>query len=341
MKFGVCFSTLTVALVGIVLSSPVAAVTCNQDTRFTRPIPLGVSGGNINLACLGGTLGAEVHNSSGTQFILGTSHDFGRCNAAKSGEGIVQPGENVNCSHKTTDIVANLSEYTILSGGVNTDDSAIAKVVTGDVSSTIENIGTVSSIPIQAFVNLPVEKMGEGTCLRNGNVLQTSVFGTAPGCGTTLQYQNLIEITTQNAPGDSGSLVVTQGPCFQPVGLLIGGNSGSNLAFAIPIQTVLSDLSVTVTGNSCSNALASTATAAPTQSGPSQNEIDAGAVVNQYAESLVKIPGVFQVGVGKDSAGNVVIKVECDEITPELQSGVPPTLGGFPVQLEKGQRPNW
>lgn len=336
------FFFVTIALAICVSETPLRATTCNQDSRLTRPIPLGVSGGNIKLSCAGGTLGAEVHNSSGTQFILATSHDFGRCNAASIGEGIVKPGENINCSHNTNDIVAHLSKYTTLSiDGTNTDDSAIAKVVSGDVSSTIENIGTVSSIPIQAFQNLPVEKMSEGTCLRNGTILQTSVFGSTPGCGGTLHYQNLLEFTMQNAPGDSGALVVTQGPCFRPVGLLIAGNSGSNLALANPIQTVLSDLSVTVTGNSCSNATAPPTAVSAIQSGPTQDEIDAGAVVKKYAPDWLKIPGVFQVGVGKDASGNIVIKVEVDEIKPELQNQVPTTLEGFPVELEKGQRPNW
>src|SRR5258708_12700827 len=56
-----------------------------QKTALARPIPLGISGGNIHsflrkkvnnkiIGCFGGTLGSMVQHSSLNQFILTTHH---------------------------------------------------------------------------------------------------------------------------------------------------------------------------------------------------------------------------------------------------------------------------
>ena len=77
-----------------------AVVTCNQQTTLPRPIPLGVSGGNINSfvkfrhqkGCSSGTLGSLVQDQSSNQFILSNNHVLADVNKAKHGELIVQPG---------------------------------------------------------------------------------------------------------------------------------------------------------------------------------------------------------------------------------------------------------
>jgi len=225
---------------------------------------------------------------------------------------------------------------TISLSGTNSDDAAIAKIISGKAFASMLNIGPISSIPLAAFDNLPVENMGCGSCQTRGSVLLTGIFGTGPGCGTDLKYSNLIEMIMRNAPGDSGSVVLSQGPCFQPVGLIIGGVPSSNTTLAIPIGTVLSDMSVSVVGGTCHNVQPM---GFGTQTGPSQDELNAREVVAQNADSLLEIPGVFLVGVGTDANGQTIIVVTADELTPEVQSEVPPTLGGFPVVLEAGKRP--
>jgi hypothetical protein len=89
------------------------------DQRF--PIRLGTSGGNINDSskgfCYGGTLGALVEDGMGNQYILSNNHVLARTNLATIGEDIIQPGlidQNPTCFKDATDIVADLSAFSIL-----------------------------------------------------------------------------------------------------------------------------------------------------------------------------------------------------------------------------------
>ena len=130
----------------------------DHTARQARPIPLGVSGGNVNdLAngyCCSGTLGALVANGSGTQYILSNSHVFAGDIASSAadpdvsqiGDPINQPGlVDVSCQNHPDDYVASLSSLSSLaanppSGNV---DAAIAQTLAGEVdpSGTILEIG--------------------------------------------------------------------------------------------------------------------------------------------------------------------------------------------------------
>ena len=72
-----------------------------QQTALMRPIPLGVSGGNIrsliktngkDRGCFSGTLGSMVQDSSNNQYILSNNHVLADQNAAEPGQLILQPG---------------------------------------------------------------------------------------------------------------------------------------------------------------------------------------------------------------------------------------------------------
>src|SRR5579883_1785430 len=87
---------MMLAAFAAVTTSPALATDCSQQAHLARPIPLGVSGGNINdfnkkqTACFGGTLGALIQNRSGMQFILSNNHVLAEENKARPGDPIVQ-----------------------------------------------------------------------------------------------------------------------------------------------------------------------------------------------------------------------------------------------------------
>ncbi len=56
------------------------------------------------------------------------------------------------------------------------------------------------------------------------------------------------------------------------------------------------------------------------------------AVLHQYTDSLMSIPGVVGTGIGQ-CAGQPCIKVFVAKKTPELGRQLPATLQGFPVAI--------
>ncbi|MEI9969262.1 MAG: hypothetical protein WDM87_11810 [Terracidiphilus sp.] len=81
---------------------------------MTTPILLGSSGGNNKdydtvvqggktyiEDCCGGTLGALIQNSGGTQYLLSCNHVLARSDQASVGETIVQPGLSTTAARPT------------------------------------------------------------------------------------------------------------------------------------------------------------------------------------------------------------------------------------------------
>lgn len=234
----------------------------------TAPIKLGTSGGwRYDLAngfCCGGTLGALIENSSGTQFILSNYHvlyadivNGGNGRTATTGDPVIQPALiDVNCNANSSIDVA-----TLVSGGGSLPggnvDAGIALVIPGQVASDGEllDIGVLSSQTTGAFVGQAVKKMGRTTGLGRGDVdgLNATVSITyenecAGGTAFTETYTGQIIITNSRCKfldgGDSGSVVVediTTNP--RTVGLLFAGSVTCNkfaVAIANPIEDVLS-----------------------------------------------------------------------------------------------------
>lgn len=122
-----------------------------HETRQTSAIALGSSGGNNNdydtqnnqiVDCCGGTLGALIQNSSGSQFILGNNHVLARADQASIGETIVQPGLiDDNCtpygqSGAALTPVGTLTGFVSLKSNLTNADAAIAAINSGAVNSS-------------------------------------------------------------------------------------------------------------------------------------------------------------------------------------------------------------
>jgi len=255
-------------------SATVTIFAPNQNAQ-AGPIPLGTSGGNQNdsttsgnhITCCGGTLGSLVTRGS-TQFILSNNHVLactdGGPNSTQcaAGSNILEPGlVDTNCgpSGRT---VANLTQfYNLETGTPPVIDAAIAQVATGAVDSTgkILFLGATTdanNVPVPdaphagagvaASVNMAVAKSGRSTGLTCSTVLATSVNTSVQyqkGCGTGTMFSKTftgqVDIAggSFSAPGDSGSLIVTQSTA-DPVALLFAGSDTDTVGN--PLSQVLS-----------------------------------------------------------------------------------------------------
>ena len=348
----------TAAVLGIcmlavgLMSMPAGAVTidCNQHTMLSRPIDLGVSGGNINsflnhhTACFSGTLGSEVHDRSSKQFILSNNHVIADINTAKPGELIVQPGlvdTSPACTTTPDDAVATFSRAVKINfGGKNTVDAALAAVLPGDVNTTgdILNIGAIASTTVSPTLGLAVQKMGSATCVTTGTITSVGLKGTISyGQGKKAKFVDLIVINVQDfsAPGDSGSLILTQDPCPQAVGLLFAGSADQSQTIANPIGAVLNKLGVSMTG-SCTPPMAAAAPQAVAgNAAVSKDLVDsASAVRDRHEDELMKIPGAVGTAIGvSDTPGQPAIEVYIGKVTPEAQAATPKDVEGVPLKL--------
>ena len=225
----------------------------------------------VGVACCGGTLGSLV-TISGTQYILSNNHvlaksDFGNGGGPPNGDAISQPGiidipKPNTCTTTGTKTVANLSQFFNLQTGPTPKvDAAIAQVVSGmvDPSGNILFLGSTQTngvpdpgpptegsgiSPAQATSaphNGLVAKVGRTTALTCSTIVGTNVASSitytqnCDGTGTsfTVNYTDMVDVTGSfGAPGDSGSLIVTQDTA-EAVALLVGGNSTDTIGNAI------------------------------------------------------------------------------------------------------------
>jgi hypothetical protein len=310
------------------------------------PIKLGTSGSNVkdinNSFCCTGTLGSVVKDASGNQYILSNNHVLARSNAGMAGETIMQRGyvDTVPpCSKNGTINVANLSKFVKLNftGGNNTVDAAIAKVIAGQVSPTgsILEIGTVSATTVNPSVGLAVEKSGRTTAKTTGKIGSINVTATVSGygpCGMGTKTaifvkQFLINSKNFSAAGDSGSLIVTQPPIGtkpKPVGLLFAGSSTTTLGN--PINSVLTALGIKVVGSRAE---------APMEA-PTDPELErVSQVKDRHNDELLHLPGVVGHGVSlsQDGSGRpvIVLFLKDDRVSVE---NFPTTVEGVPVETQ-------
>jgi len=345
-----------------VVPGAVSATTCDQTSRLERPVEMGTSGGSISqvrriphgdsiqIACGGGTLGALVQDATGRQFILSNAHVIGRNNAARPGEGIVQPGlPYVRCEKKTGDVVARFSRRMRLKfgrNGANVADAAIALVTPDRVSSLIRNIGGVSGVLATPHLGLEVQKMGATTCLTEGVVAAVGVDAEVRGYSPpgkpprTARFSGQIIVTTAGGvgaigdEGDSGSVVVTTGACPQPVALLFAGSPVATLAS--PLAPVLSTLGVSFVEGCSAGA---TSRGAPGGRDPRVTSAaisTAAARRDAHREGLMNVPGALGTGIGLGTATDpVAIEVYVAKRTPEALAAVPASLDGVPVRVKE------
>jgi hypothetical protein len=344
-----------------------AQLDCSTDPQqgaFVRPIPLGISGGNIHSflffnktsrikGCFGGTLGSMVQDSSLNQFILSNNHVIADQNKAKPGQRIVQPGlEDTLCLKSPSNEVATFSRaiHINFAGRKNTVDAAIAAVQPGMVSPDILFIGGIASSVATPSIGLPVQKMGRTTCLTTGGIAEVNanvvVNYSDINRPKLAKFVNQILVSGStdtpafSAAGDSGSLIVTQDTCPQAVALLFAGSGAFTIAN--PISEVLSKLGVSMVG-SCTASVASAVTPADFVEGSigvSKEAVTAATAVRDRHESeLMSIRGAVGTGIGvSDGSGHPSLDVYVKKLTPEAEAAASKDVEGMPVKLvESGE----
>jgi hypothetical protein len=214
---------------------------------FANTIPIGVSTGNAK-ECASGTIGAKLVNG-GSVYALSNNHVFARMNAAGNAEAIYQPGRyDLSCgSDDTKYTYAHLASYQPINfnGGDNKIDAAIASV---DGSRTLSGstptglgYGSPSSETVTASVGMAVQKFGRTTGYTSGTVVGINVTVNVSYPNGVARFVGQIAIRGDKGSfsrsGDSGSLIVTNTPENNPVGLLFAG--GQTTTFANRISDVL------------------------------------------------------------------------------------------------------
>jgi hypothetical protein len=210
----------------------------------------GVSVGNDN-EIASGTIACVVKDRKDNYYLLSNNHVFARKNLASIGEKIGQPGRFDVAGYAHAQQVATLSDFGVISyssKGKNLVDAAIAKLTTGDFTSTTA-IGayTPAASVKSATVGMEVKKVGRTTGLTTAQVSAINVTMSCDyGSGNVARFINqiYIESNTFSWNGDSGSLIVTNDNNNNPVGLLFAGSIGST--FANPMSAVLSEFGVSI-----------------------------------------------------------------------------------------------
>ena len=372
--------TVTVVSLADATKSAPAAVTIAARTPNEAaqnfPIILGTTGGNANdsstqqnlISCCGGTLGSLVQRN-GLFYILSNNHVLARSDSAALGDNIIQPGlVDSNCNPNSVSVVGHLSQFARLETSGTNVDAAIALINPGavDTSGTIFSLGSTATgnVPdpapphqgmgMAANVGLSVAKSGRTTGLKCSTVgaigISTRVqYQTGCGTGTmfTVIYQNQISVSggTFGAPGDSGSLIVSQASA-DPVALLYGGSDTDSVGN--PVQDVLTAMADSL-GNkpifvgsltihqviACTlpGFSASTTTAQSGLAFEAQSLSPAVAARDLHANQLLANPYVHAVGVGTsmDHPGEPAVLLVVDPSQPRTK--LPAMLEGIRTRI--------
>jgi hypothetical protein len=263
--------TLDGAPVDVEVTGPIAAIKAppskapgggttgtgtSPTSRFTRPVPIGISTGNAG-ECSAGTIGARVKDGSGHVFALSNNHVYALENKAPLGSKVLQPGlYDSGCAYSAANVIGTLSAFSPISfstSASNVVDAAIATTTTSNLgnSTPANGYGTPSSATQAASVGLAVQKYGRTTSLTTGTVSAVNgIVNVSYGAGTA-RFVNQVIVQSSKPflkSGDSGSLLVTRNAAASPVGLLFASGSGGKYAIANPIGPVLSQLGVTIDG---------------------------------------------------------------------------------------------
>jgi hypothetical protein len=309
----------------------------------------GVSGGNVNditkRFCCSGTLGSLV-TANGTNYILSNNHVLARADQAAPGEDISQPGLIEN-GCRPQPIVAHFSVAPPLGSNV---DAAIAELVTGAMKSTgeIEDIGVPSDAVKDATIGLAVAKSGRTSGFTTGTI--GSINATLnvqyqQNCGSgkkfLVSYTNQVVVNGSgfSAGGDSGSLIVTNNSCHQPVALLFAGSSSSTIGN--PIGEVLTKVgtalggstTVTFVGQNCAgpNALLRS----DQIEGPAPEAVQfAIQAMTGRERDLMSRAGVIGVGVGSldSTSAEAAIVIYVDQ-TLGIRPRLPRRVNGVRVKV--------
>jgi hypothetical protein len=363
-------------------SSTVTVSPTNQNLQGGA-IALGTSGGNQKdsqtsggtITCCSGTLGSLV-TRGGTQYLLSNNHVLARTDQALAGESIIQPGLiDSNCAQGANNIVGTLAQFYNLETGPSPKiDAAIAQVAQNavDPSGNILYLGSTSdanNVPVPgppaagaglpetaALLSRAVAKSGRTTGLTCSTILSVSTTTSVQyqkGCATgptfNETFNNQVAVTggAFSAPGDSGSLIVTQDTA-EAVALLFGGSdqetvgnpvgavlnffqSGSNA------MTFVGGAKHAVIGCSLPTAPASATLHVPLSAIAKEAMQRAAAVGDANAPALMAYPEVEAVGVGAslDNPGEAAIVLFVARGQP--RTGIPASVDGIRTRFVEGE----
>lgn len=234
----------------------------NARKRFDRPVPIGVSSGNISV-CSVGTIGCRAKDADGNVYALSNNHVYALENSPPDSE-VVQPGRiDAMCFINFGDVIGKLHDCEPIrfladdSLSTNSIDAAIALTDASKLGNATpsDGYGMPNSDAVPAAVGQHVQKYGRTTSLTRGIVTAINATLEIIYYSGVAKFVDQIVIESRAPfaqPGDSGSLVVTDDSGCNPVGLLFAGSraseGGVKIAIANPIGPVLTQLEVTIDG---------------------------------------------------------------------------------------------
>lgn len=238
---------------------PGAAAARDVDPKrtFPRPVPIGVSAGHTSVTA--GTIGARVTDGRRV-YALSNNHVFAASNQGRRGDRLLQPGK-VDGGRDPDDVIGTLHDFEPLRFcnavlcPANHIDAALA--LTDDEhlgSGTPEDgYGSPRGRPADASLGMQVQKYGRTTGYTHGRVVGLHATLDVDYRTGVVRFEDQIVIGGGDfgAPGDSGSLIVTEGVLLgdrRPVALLFAGSSSTTIAN--PIGPVLERFGVRIDGGS-------------------------------------------------------------------------------------------
>jgi hypothetical protein len=252
-----------IEVTGEIFAQPKTLKTGNPTSILPKPVPIGVSTGNIG-ECSAGTIGARLKDK-GTPakfYALSNNHVYALQNDAPIGSTILQPGlYDTRCVSGQSNVIGILYAYEPIdfNGGDNTVDAAIAISSDGQLknSTPTDGYGTPNSKTYtkatgkNPYIGQRVKKYGRTTKLTTGTI--TGLNATIKvcydsSCSLIATFVNQIVIGRGgfSGAGDSGSLIVTNDSNAYPVGLLFAGGGG--VTIANPIDVVLDRFNLSIDG---------------------------------------------------------------------------------------------
>jgi hypothetical protein len=175
---------------------------------------------------------------------------------------------------------------------------------------------------------------GLGLLTTSAVQLAARLFGVTPA----LSYTNQVVINSNSfsAGGDSGSLIVTNNTCHQPVALLFAGSSTTTIGN--PIGEVLTKMSaalgasISFVGGNCTGSPLQDFGGQSVQL-PQQAVEHANRVLEQNRHDLMSRPGVLGVGLGalEDNSAPAII-VYLDQTSPSKPQW-PAQIDNIPVRV--------
>jgi hypothetical protein len=364
-------------------SAVVTVVAQTNQNAQAGAVELGTSGGNVTdvsgNSCCGGTLGSLVARN-GTKYVLSNNHvlaksDFGNVGDAISQPGIIDVPSPNTCTTTGTRTVANLSEfYNLQTGSQPSVDAALAQIVNGSVDATgnilllggtqtngvpdpgapASGAGITGAQAMGAPHNGLVAKVGRTTGLTCASIVAVNVASSiayaqnCDGTGTTftVNYTDMVQVGGGQfgAPGDSGSLIVTQDTA-EAVALLVGGNEqdaiGNAITDVLGFFTANGGSATTMVGGATHAVIGCTLPTKPASAVQTLSAIavaagalqNAASVRDTHGPELLGHPEVQAVGVGASYDNPSEAAIVFFVITGQSHSDLPLQVDGIRTRI--------